>query len=113
VDLRKVGKNTLDEIHGVGPLRVPREFSLDPRWIRRFGDYLCLVKICCLFGHETFDRLCQRGKPAAWPLNLSISGLYRFRNSEGREMPGGSLPQGSPNVIARLDQEAELGKCAP
>jgi hypothetical protein len=75
VDLRKVGKNALDEIHGVGPLRVTREFSLNPRWIRRFGDYLCLLKICCLFAHETFDRLCQRGKSAAWPLNLSIFGL--------------------------------------
>ena len=46
VDLRKVSKNALDEVHRVGPLRVPREFSLDPRWIRRFGDYLCLLKIC-------------------------------------------------------------------
>ena len=36
VDLRKIGKNALDEIHRVGPLRVPREYSLDPRWIRRF-----------------------------------------------------------------------------
>jgi hypothetical protein len=78
VDLRKVSKNALDEIHGVGPLRVTREFSLNPRWIRRFGDYLGLLKICCLFAHETFDRLCQRGKSAAWPLNLSILWIIAF-----------------------------------
>ena len=84
VDLRKVGKDALDEIHGVGPLRVTREFSLNPRWIRRFGDYLCLLKICCLFAHETFDRLCQRGKSAAWPLNLSILWIIAFPgNSTG------------------------------
>jgi hypothetical protein len=63
VDLRKVSKNTLDEVHRVGPLRVPREFGLDPGGIRRFGDYLCLLKICwCRIGHETLHRLCQRGK---------------------------------------------------
>ena len=81
VDLRKIGKDALDEIHGVGPLWVPREFSLDPRWIRRFGDYLCLFKICCcLFGHETSHRLCQRGKSAAWPLNLLILWIIAFLN---------------------------------
>jgi hypothetical protein len=68
----------LDEIHGVGPLWVTREFSLNPRWIRRFGDYRGLLKICCLFAHETFDRLCQREKSAAWPLNLSILWIIAF-----------------------------------
>jgi hypothetical protein len=53
VDLREVGKDALDEIHGVGPLWVTRELSLNPRWIRRFGDYLGFLKICCLFAHET------------------------------------------------------------
>jgi hypothetical protein len=63
VDLRKVSENALDEVHRIGPLRVPREFSLDPGGIRRFGDYLCLLKICwCRIGHETLHRLCQRGK---------------------------------------------------
>ena len=67
MDLRKIGKDALDEIHWVGPLRVPRKFSLDPRWIRRFGDCLCLLKICCcLFSHESYNRSCQRGKSAAW-----------------------------------------------
>ena len=107
VDLRKISKNALDEIHGVGPLRVTREFSLDPRWIRRFGDYLCLLKICCLFAHETFDRLCQRGKSAAWPLNLSILWIIAFPGiSTGSRVCAGE------NVLETEGRGADLHRFA-
>ncbi len=84
VDLRKISKNALDEIHGVGPLRVTREFSFDPRWIRRFGDYLCLLKICCLFAHETFVRLC----PARKVCRLALESVDSLDYSVSRNLDG-------------------------
>jgi hypothetical protein len=78
VDLRKIGKNALDEVHGVGPLRVPSEFGLDPRGIRRFGGNLVRVRIWCGFGHETFDRpvparkACRMAIESVDPLDYSV-----------------------------------------
>jgi hypothetical protein len=90
---------------------VTREFSFDPRWIRRFGDYLCLLKICCLFAHETFVRLCQRGKSAAWPWNLSIlwiiafPGIWTGHVYLAKEGQGLNRPREDPTLFAQNANE--------
>jgi hypothetical protein len=49
VNLAEIGKDMLDEIHGVGPLGMPRPLNPDPRRRRR----LRLKRIpCFLFAHR-------------------------------------------------------------
>ena len=67
VDLGKVGKEALDVIHRVGPLRMPREFGFAPRWVGRLVHALRLFWIGSLFHHVTFGRRCQRGKSSLGP----------------------------------------------
>ena len=102
VNLAEIGENSLDQIHGIGPLGMPRPLDPDPRRrgrLRLVGDPLFLFahqflagsglggaqdgrsrRLCRFYGaqalgtnHPGINRLLWRGKPKKAPSNFGRS----------------------------------------